>query len=182
MKTCPWRPPKEVSDDSQLETIQNHSRRFRAEICQAAAVWQKRNDLSSVAVAYEDICRPCCPVGYRIIDPFHLSSCPVLQDYPVSNFPSVSNLIIEALMMCNEWELESDLSGVAENWDNTCKNDRLWPVQKSYRVNKIFIVQPDFLDIYEDIIDLDIDTEFDIIPWLLKDVELFGFVNVPLIH
>jgi len=38
----------------------------------------------------------------------------------------------------------------------------------------------DFIDIYEDIIDFDI--EFDVISWLLKDVPPFGFVNVPLIY
>lgn len=37
----------------------------------------------------------------------------------------------------------------------------------------------DFIDIHKDIIDLDIDVEFDVIPWLLKDIAPFGFVNVP---
>lgn len=39
----------------------------------------------------------------------------------------------------------------------------------------------DFVDIHEDIIDLDTDIEFDVISWLLKDVAVFGFVNVSFI-
>lgn len=46
---------------------------------------------SSMAVAYEDICKHCCPVRHPIIL-FHWSSCPVLQACPVSHFSSVSNL------------------------------------------------------------------------------------------
>lgn len=40
----------------------------------------------------------------------------------------------------------------------------------------------DFIDIHEDIIDLDIDIEFDVMSWLLKDIAPLGFVNVPLIY
>lgn len=40
----------------------------------------------------------------------------------------------------------------------------------------------DFVDIHEDIIDLDTDIEFDVISWLLKDVAAFGFVSVSLIY
>ncbi|CAM9644797.1 unnamed protein product [Bubo scandiacus] len=61
MKTCPCRPPKEVFDASQLRTVlqhQNHSRSLKIEL----------KFVSSMAVTYEDICRPCCPVRYPIID------------------------------------------------------------------------------------------------------------------
>lgn len=45
-------------------------------------------------------------------------------------------------------------------------------------VNQIYgFLIKDFLDIHEDIIDLDIDIEFDVISWLLKDVAPFGFVS-----
>lgn len=40
----------------------------------------------------------------------------------------------------------------------------------------------DFIGIHEDIIDWDIDIEFDVTSWLLKDVAPFGFVNMPLIY
>lgn len=44
MKTFHWKPPQEVSAVPQPRTVlqhQNHSRRFRVEICQAAAVRQE---------------------------------------------------------------------------------------------------------------------------------------------
>lgn len=37
-------------------------------------------------------------------------------------------------------------------------------------------------DTPKDIIDLDTDTEFGIILWLLKDVAVFGIMNMPLMH